>query len=416
MLGVLFLRKRRSKKEIEIGMLRIERRLFWLFLHVVGAVLAIHYFLTPFELGTGGATSYAQRLIFGAIFLLLTGLGGRLEKRAEVLFLFFIITAAWFFFINFPENVGPLLYFFAFLGCAFLAPALLGHGEKLARLSLVLDCLLIFWFFSLVFQVAFYFATSNILDVHGFFYPSSAARIPTIGNLVRFTGVHIEPGTYSNWIFGLVLLRAVVSGRLYDKLALAAMASTALTMSAWGAVAIGIYFSSLAIAVLRSLNSRLIGRLLLFVGLFAVVMVYVAGKYFDELWDFSQYLLARSELEDASGASKVTAFAGFLSLILDVAVLGKPLSFDFCGGCLSPQDAGIFINLAVRGGVIFAVFLFGVIGFSLVRIGGGAAILLLGPLAGAKFYYFDPIFWLIFGFSIYFLVASRVENEGNSRL
>lgn len=397
-------------------MLRIERRLFWLFLHVALAALAIHYFLTPFEVGAGGATPYTQRLFFGFVFLLLIGLGGRVEKRAEVLFLFFIVTAVWFVSINFPENIGSLLYFLAFLGCALFSPALLGHGERLARFSLVLDYLLLFWLLSLVFQVVFYFATSSILDVHGFFHPSSAARIPTIGNLVRFTGVHIEPGTYSNWIFGLVLLRAVVSGRLYDKLALAAMASTALTMSAWGALAIGVYFSSLAIAILRSLDSRLVGRLLVFVGLFAVFMVYLAGKYFDELWDFSQYLLARSELEDASGASKVTAFSGFVALILDVAVLGKSLNFDFCGGCLSPQDAGVFINLAVRGGVVFTVFLFGVIGLALVRVGGGAASLLLGPLAGAKFYYFDPIFWLIFGFSIYFLVVSRVKNEGNSRL
>lgn len=97
-------------------MLRIERRLFWLFLHVALAALAIHYFLTPFEVGAGGATPYTQRLFFGFVFLLLIGLGGRLEKRAEVLFLFFIVTAVWFVSINFPENIGSLLYFLAFLG------------------------------------------------------------------------------------------------------------------------------------------------------------------------------------------------------------------------------------------------------------------------------------------------------------
>lgn len=133
-------------------MLRIERRLFWLFLHVALAALAMHYFLTPFEVGAGGVTPYAQRLFFALIFLLLMGLGSRVEKRAEALFVFFIVTAVWFVSINFPENIGPLLYFFAFLGCALFAPALLGHGDRLVRFSLVLDCLLLFWVFRLFFK------------------------------------------------------------------------------------------------------------------------------------------------------------------------------------------------------------------------------------------------------------------------
>lgn len=378
----------------------LETRASFSLFRVVLAVIGMHYFLTPAEWGVSAQNVQLVRLLGGGVLLASVCFGVRFSKSSQVLGAFYLFLAFWFVAINLPKNPGGLFFLSAFVGISFLLiAAQIDQGVR-EGFSRILTTLLLFWVGSLLLQVVLYFAAGSVVDLHRFLHPYSEARIGGAGLLFRFTGVHIEPGTYANWVYLLVLLRAAVSGRLFDWVAVGAVASILLTVSVWGAIAVSLYFIAFFLVLIAAGKSADRAKLSL-VAVFMIGVAFVFYQKFGSAIDEAlNYFFVRAELGDASGTAKIDAYNGFIKVLGDSVVFGFPLDFDFCGGCASPQDSGIFINLVVRGGLLLAMSIFLVLLFLFWRVFSFPAALVIVPALTSKVFYFDPIFWMLAGLGV----------------
>lgn len=356
----------------------------------------LHFFLTPFEYRGSSQSSIFFRVAIGFLLVGFLGINFRVMKSSERLAAVGLVLIFWLVLLNIKQNPGILLYAVSFIFLAFCIAGFLNDLRARLIVESALSWLLVFWVSSLFFQIALYVVFGTVLDLHGLIYPSGESRITSAGAFLRFTGIHTEPGTFANWVYGLIIIRAILSGRLFDWLNTVAVTSFLFTLSAWGAMTAIVYFTALVLS--SAFNHGAGRRRTLVIGFSGacVLVLYayqVFGDVFQEAFD---YLSARSELADTSGFAKLDAINGFRQIWPEIVVLGMPLSYDFCNGCLSPQDVGVFINLAVRLGVLAGLTVFCVIAIRFFSLHGLSGVLVVTPLLFAKYYYFDPVFWLIF--------------------
>ena len=375
------------------------------------ASVGLHYLFNPSESG-GSIMAILVRLIFGSVLFLMAFFITMPKNRSAKLGYVFAFICIWFVLNNFPENTAELFLVFLFLGFGFVISAYLISESGAGMFSQGLDFLLAFWVTSLFLQVFLYFLTSEVLDFHKWMHPLSEARIAGVGQFVRFTGVLIEPGTYANWVYGLVILRGVSGNKLFDRLSLVSILSILITLSAWGFIAVAVYLLAYFGRNLTYGGSKVYRRVM--IGAFLIIAVFsiIYVQFLSQISEIIEYLTSRSELSDGSGAAKVQAYDGFLNIFTRIFVFGQPVNFDFCNGCLSPQDAGLFVNLAVRTSILFALIVFFVIFKSVFRRYGFIACFCIFPLAFAKFFYYEPLFWAILG-CCFIDVINNVGVQGN---
>jgi hypothetical protein len=362
-------------------------------------VLSLHYLLNPSESGSSQFIATIVRIAAGAVVLLLLFI--RFRPPSGLLWLVPALTAlgGWLALQNFPNNIELVLLFLAFATYAFVIAAYLRSRAAGDVLQRALDILLAFWIAAFLIQLLVYVVTGTIYDFHAWLHPWSAARLPTAGddNYVRFTGLMIEPGTFSNWVYSLIVLRGVSGRRLFDKLAIVGVLSTLLTLSAWSVLAAPLYFFALAASNFRPRSASFYRKALVVAVIFGsgtAILWSVYGQEVENLRDYYQY---RADSESRAGSAKVLAFEGFAQVVPEVIFFGKPLSYSFCGGCVSPQDAGISLNLVVKFGAAVTAIVFSIIAACIARRYGLFVVSVLGPFAFAKLFYFDPLFWIVVG-------------------
>lgn len=254
-----------------------------------------------------------------------------------------------------------------------------------------LNILIIFWVFTFLIQTVWYYVAGEVLQMHAYFSPFSIEEQRThllSSGLARLGGAHIEPGTYVNWLFGLVLIKAFYQRRLFGFLGVFALLTMPIAMSFWGVIAF--FFSLASFFIFSKKNSIFYLNVFLFFGALGCVLI-----YFDTLSVAYEYFEYRSQGDDDSTDAKVDGYAGFFLNISSYWLAGAGVDYDFCSGCLSPQDSGVFVNLAVQLGLVGAVFSFLTIFAGYYRAFGIAGVVLLTPVVIAKWYYWDPIFLLL---------------------
>lgn len=260
---------------------------------------------------------------------------------------------------------------------------------------------LVFWIAAFLLQLSLYFATGSIYDFHKMLIAYSEQRAELIGStFVRLGGVHIEPGTYTNWLYGVLLLRALHTRRVFDRLSICAMCTIPLTGSLWGAIS----FVFFVCAYFASFSVRDGGRGLAVVAI-AVAAFGVAASTV-VFGDLAGYLESRVSFGGASSEAKLEGIAGFLANLDQYFFFGETHDFDFCGGCISPQDSGVFINTAVRIGVVWAVVVFWLFYRGVYRTLGLRGVLFALPVVYAKWYYWEFLFWMI-------IFSSLLRNPTN---
>lgn len=362
------------------------------FVRSIALAIGLHYVLAPAE-SPGSSFAVDLRLVVAMMISLVVLAHTWREDAWQSVALPLTLLCAWILLLNFPSATWYALIFCVFV----IASAAIAIGFTVARTRSLflsaLDALIVIWIVALLFQILAYYALGAVVDLHAFLHPYSQARLYEEGmyGLFRMTGLHIEPGTYSNWMFGIVFLRGLLRNRFFDGLSVLAVASLPLTVSFWGLLCAAVYFGAYA---LHLAGRKGAGRALPFAGL-----VILAGGIYslvgsDLLQSATEYFLYRSELEDGSGYAKRSAYREFMSELWTVAAFGTPVDHDFCGGCEAPQDAGILINLIMRLGVAGTLLMLFPLAVATFRTGGAAGLLLLLPLAFAKFFYFEPILWI----------------------
>lgn len=377
--------------------------------------LFMHYFLNPSESGDE-STANLIRFIYGAIAALFVGAGLRARRHFELIAYLLGIVCFWFAIQNLGENIKPLVSLYAWLILSAVCAMGLVGANRNKELIYALDILMIFWIFAFIFQITLYLLSGAIVDIHNIMHPLSEGRIHELGGaLVRFTGVQTEPGTYANYLYGLALLRAIVNCNLFDRINLVGITSVLLSLSAWGMIVALIYLACHYISYIKNTKQNIgtYKKFLLAIILVPLIIYTLTDFNFLENTDTFDYFLFRSDLEDESGFSKVLAFESFLHNIGDSIFFGKPLEYNYCPKCISPQDAGIFINLTIKAGLIFCIIVFIFIGFVYFQQFGILGMIVLLPLLFSKFFYFDPLLWIII-FSTYIAFFARKGKESIS--
>lgn len=369
--------------------------------HVLGAsllALLLHYFVTPAENpGLGHSALSMQISIVAGLALggvvLLSNAG---ERYVTGLLIALCIGGVWILLPNLTASTWYAAFMTVIMWMAVVISSGLVSGPRKPMLLLALDLLLGFWVSIFVVQVALNMGLGILIDFHQLLHPYSEARISTgwDDGWLRLTGPHIEPGTYSNWVYGLVVLRGLARRKFFDLFNLIAILTTVLSFSFWAMLAAGVYAAAALAASLRGFTMMSVIRMLMLLVLLSAVLAIVASFGMHQI---QEYVVDRLTFDDISGASKLAAWNGFLDELANVLVIGRPIEYDFCGGCESPQDAGVSINLVMLAGLVPTLALFALMGMMVFRRGGVFAVVAAIPLMFAKFYVYEPMFWLIAG-------------------
>lgn len=369
---------------------------------VLGALLQVS--LTPAESGSdvgGGIVSLLIRaLAWGGVGFLAFFYSGRffsanVTRCWSWLGLFFVL----FFLSNALSGVLPLFQLlmvaWVLLGAALVASSCCSSERFSIGFLYALNCIVVFWVGAFLCQLIWFVISGDVLQIHSFFAPySGEQRVELLGSgLARLGGVHIEPGTYVNWLFGVVLLRAVMLGDPFDRINVIAFTTMPVSMSFWGGVSFLFFVFAFFLARKREAGFYV-------KAVFAASFLFAVLYFLDVFSDFLEYYEHRSQIEDLSTEAKVDGFNGFWEGLDRYFLIGAGYSFDFCNGCLSPQDSGVFINMAVQIGFVGAVFFVSFLFYRFYFLFGFSGIFLLVPFLYAKWYYWDYVFWLIFSFSV----------------
>ncbi|MER9025794.1 hypothetical protein NKI01_25050 [Mesorhizobium sp. M0815] len=273
------------------------------------------------------------------------------------------------------------------------------------RLEFLIRAYLVFNVAGLVVALAISLLFGKIIDLHGIVFPFSASRAGVMMNQVRLSGFQIEPGTYSNIIYVLVLLRCLFRRRIVNFLDLFAMLSTVATLAAWAVVGAAVYIACFAIEFTmlnRHVPKILRVSLVLFsVSLLTISVPLIAPQLFES--QYVEYFSSRFTVEEKGGSGyyKGQAFDAWKDSAGEGMLIGSPITKTFCDYCLSPQDLGLIFNMFFFLGIIPSILILLASIIQLFRRWGGIFVLLFFPFLVLKLFFFDPMVWLTFGVIIF---------------
>lgn len=293
--------------------------------------------------------------------------------------------------INIAEpTISALLFPASYITSLIFAAAILSDRNLKQQLILSIKIILIAWMIVFGAQFIAYYYSGLYIDFHKILFPFSSQRIRENALFVGLGGIHLEPGTYSNWVYGTCFLSALLQRKIGTPLHHLAVTSTLLTMSAWAYI--GFFFYVMAVLMESGTNPKSLLILLLL----AIFGVGFYSIYNDTL---VQYLLLRADMTDGSGSSKVEVYRFMQENINKWLLTGAPWSDSPCDYCVSPQDAGIITNYLFYFGFSFLIFL-SVAMLKIKKVLGAPGLVLFLPIFIAKYSIWDPIVILIFFFAM----------------
>lgn len=361
--------------------------------------ILMNFLLIPMEFNSLESISVFIKWIPLFSIFALSLIGVNIDTRSFILFLVFSYIIL---ILSSIVNIDDLSVSFFLHNISIIAGLFVGYfcfkGSFRFVLFDVLTLMIKLWVVLLAFQIILYIIYDEVYDFHNFIFPWSEARLLDINfdkSFLRLTGPHIEPGTYSNWIYVVVFLRGLISGRYFDKISIIGIISSIFTLSFWSFFATSFFILAYLLHTINNLYSKFYASAVIF-----LIFLYLSGliDYDFVIFDYiSHRILVESSIGDGH---KATVLSGFLNYVPEFVFFGLPIQTSFCGDCVSPQDIGLILNLGARFGLMFSlvVALFiSVYSFILYRFSG---LFLLIPLLFSKLYYYDFIFWIVVGFSI----------------
>jgi hypothetical protein len=261
------------------------------------------------------------------------------------------------------------------------------HKQKLRA---VIDAILVINLAALAFQFLFYLAAGEIVHLHTLLFPSSESRSAEFLGFVRLGGLHLEPGTYSAYLYVLVVIRVLLGGALTDRISLLMLASFALTFSVWGIAAF--LTGMISVAFLVFSNKRRMRRIPLsgFILVSCFLVILFATNLLEPVLS---YLQVRLDPSQGSAIYRRIAFDELVATFDRYVPIGMPMAEKFCAPCQSPQDLGVWSQIIVRFGICAAVLVFVVSIVSAWKHSVVMVILVLFAFTG-KYDVSTPITWL----------------------
>ncbi len=274
------------------------------------------------------------------------------------------------------------------------------RGEKWERdLDFLFAFAIVVHLAAFLFAFIAYYGFGELVDVHHILFPR-ASRTAAYGAFARVSGLHTEPGTYAQWMVMYVLGRSLVRRSIVTPLHAIATASLLLTVSLWAIIVVVLV--GLAMAVESAFSGGLKRRaskvsmiILVSLGLAATV------RSLDSAASQASFgfLQDKADVRSETARDKLKA-SDFLSRELSTVILhGKPVEPGFCPECIAPTDAGLAVNALYYFGIV-PTTLFAIALLVSVQANWGAAFsLLVIAVAVWKAPFFDPLLWVLVGYS-----------------
>lgn len=277
-----------------------------------------------------------------------------------------------------------------------LAPAtilLAGFAWQSSRTLKVIDAVIAINIFFLFLQIAIFLVSGNIAEFHKLLFPFSSSRVGEFIGIVRLGGLHNEPGTYSAFIFALLVARHLLGGWPSDKIFFLAGFSIMITFSAWGIVAGFVVF---LVAILSAGRQGSRSKTIAIASLILLAAVVLSSTYFDLL---GNYIDQRFDSSQGSASYRSEVFSVFVQELPTYMLIGRPFTEAFCMYCISPQDLGVFSQLIVRLGALtgFAVLVFAARPYLMTSF---PTLILVAYFFTGKYDLGDPVFWFVLGLAL----------------
>jgi hypothetical protein len=261
-----------------------------------------------------------------------------------------------------------------------------------------------------------FYSTGQVLELHSLIFPRES-RIQAFDAIVRVSGFHNEPGTYSHWMLMTIYLFALTQGRLYNIWIAIIAASVVLTLSLWGVLASGVIAVAFVIEVLMSPGKnhriRSVLSLILFCGILITLALSASTNSVEQGLAF---LKTKGEMNSQSGMDKLYAMEFMRREFWNVFILGRPFFPGFAPHCVSPQDSGIgMTSIYYMGFLPFASLIF----FLAARIYTRWGISFVVPIALIwvwKAHLYEPIVWVIIGYVLKGPIHKGLVHKGHKNM
>lgn len=319
-----------------------------LFSKVAFATIFVVVFVlfTPFEESGNNPTMLPKYLAAGASMCLLAPL--IIFRKPQFTRPSMLVVLVLFTLVFHIAIIRPVPPQFVLLIAANLALAIVLYEVRFQyrkEFETALACLLVINAAAILIQVVlFYFVTHAILDVHRMVFGTESRVTEDFLNIARFSGIHVEPGTYTNYV-SCMLLIYVFSSDISKRvmwISVAAMFSILMTHSASS-----MFFVGVMLLLLGWLwRSR--------ITLLQVVLVLSAIVFYVYASNFLEHLQTRFDGDDGSMSLKVLGINTYLRTSVEEKLIGFGFGDDPCTAC-HYQDVGVILNLVSRGGIILAM-------------------------------------------------------------
>jgi hypothetical protein len=262
-----------------------------------------------------------------------------------------------------------------------------------------------------------FFAAGELVDLHQALFPFSMGRQGYYLGVWRLSGFFIEPGTYSQWMYMLVLLRIALGGSYLNLTNTVAVLSCILTFSAWAIIAALFFASSLILHSLGpSLTSERRTRVLLGIAFLAIAFIASYVIFSDTIGNYFEYIWRRYDQSDSMNRVRFDGLYEFTSRLPEVILFGNPISDPVCRWCLAPEDIGLWSSFTYHFGLAPTVILGAILVFRLLARRDLALLAAFVPFAFTKAQFYEPLAWMLITVAIGLAGTRQPERRGRHDL
>ena len=361
-------------------------------LAVLALFIPLFLLFTPFEQGGPNPSMFPKYLSAGVSALVLAPLFviTRVRFRAETQLV--LVTLAMFVFHALV--VKPVPFHFLLLVVLNVVLAIFIYEASFswrAEFVTALSWLLVLNAVVIAAQaLMFHLLGAPIFDFHKIIFGSNSRFAEDYLNIARFSGLHVEPGTYANYIACLTAILMLTSEFSLRFIALCFLAVLSVFVTNSGS---SVYFVPVLVLLLGYLWRSKV-RAIHIVLLVAAIYVYMLTSGVLEHLE-TRFL----EQDDGSLSHRVDGVNAWLALTLEEKLIGVGFANDPCVRCYY-QDIGMIFNLLTRGGLVVVLAFALVLGRMMVANGLVLAVLLmLVPINEKMFFYEAPI-WIYILFAM----------------
>lgn len=200
----------------------------------------------------------------------------------------------------------------------------------------------------LIFQIAYTLFTLNPIYIHGqlFSFSRQSYALTELGSYYRFSGYHLEPGSYATLLSITVVIYKLISSK-YDKFTFAATISILMTISAIGVILFTLLALDHAFSAKKSKKNTLQYSLLL------IIFTITLGSALD----INSYIAERFSSgihSDNSSSYKLDNFKFIYSQPAKNIIIGNGIDAN-------PADCFSCQHMKGNGAISYYIFSFGII-------------------------------------------------------